>query len=79
MPSVPATAPTAATPTLASKLLYSRKEAAFLLSISTRSLDYIIAAGRLATRRIGGRILVPSGDLIRFAGRNHTGVLEGAQ
>ena len=37
------------------KLLVSRDEAAQLLSISQRGLDYLIANRRLPTRRIGGR------------------------
>src|ERR1017187_3065716 len=37
------------------RLLYSRKECAYQLSLSMRALDYLIAAGRLRTRKIGGR------------------------
>jgi excisionase family DNA binding protein len=54
-------------PVLLPRLLYSRKEAAYQLSISTRSLDYLIAEGRLNTRKIGGRILVPHDELLRFS------------
>jgi excisionase family DNA binding protein len=53
------------------KLLVSREEAAQLLSISQRGLDYLIAAGRLPTRRIGGRVLVPVSDLRRYARGDH--------
>jgi excisionase family DNA binding protein len=49
------------------RLLYSRKEAAYQLSISTRSIDYLIAEGRLNTRKIGGRILIPHDELVRFS------------
>lgn len=49
------------------RLFYSRKEAAYLLSISVRSLDYLIAEGRLHTRKIGAKILVPHDELLRFA------------
>jgi hypothetical protein len=49
------------------RLLYSRKESAYQLSLSIRAVDYLIAAGRLKTRRIGGRILVAHDELIRFA------------
>ena len=38
-----------------SKILASREEAAQMLSISQRALDYLIATRRLPTRRIGGR------------------------
>lgn len=48
-------------------LLYSRKEAAHLLSISLRSVDYMIAAGKLRTRKIGTRILIPASAVHRMA------------
>jgi len=44
--------------TSAHRLLYDRKEAARQLSISVRSLDYLIAAGKFETRRIGKKVLV---------------------
>jgi hypothetical protein len=49
------------------RLLYSRKESVYQLSLSIRAVDYLIASGRLKTRRIGGRILVAHDELIRFA------------
>jgi hypothetical protein len=42
-----------------SKILASREEAAQMLSISQRALDYLIATRRLPTRRIGGRFSSP--------------------
>jgi len=53
------------------RLLYDRKTAARLLSISVRSLDYIIAAKGLETRRIGRKVLVTRASLIRYAAGNH--------
>jgi len=53
------------------KLLVSRGEAAQLLSISQRGLDYLIANRKLPIRRIGGRVLVPVADLRRYAGGDH--------
>lgn len=53
------------------RLLYSRNEAARQLSISVRSLDYLIAGKRLGTRRIGSKILIPHGELVRFALADH--------
>ena len=53
------------------KLLLSRQEAAALLSISQRSLDYLIANKILTTRRIGSRVLIPAQDLQRFARADH--------
>ena len=53
------------------RLLYDRKTAAQMLSISVRSLDYIIAAKGLETRRIGRKVLVTHGSLVRYAAGNH--------
>jgi len=53
------------------KLLLSRREAAALLSISQRSLDYLIAENILPVRRIGSRVLIPSDVLQRFARMDH--------
>jgi len=54
-----------------SRLLYDRKEAARQLSISVRSLDYILAARQLDTRRIGRKVLVTHASLVRYASANH--------
>jgi excisionase family DNA binding protein len=53
------------------KLLVSRTEAAQLLSISQRGLDYLIANRRLPTRRIGGRVLIPVAELRKYACGDH--------
>lgn len=55
------------------RLLYDRKLAARQLSISVRALDYLIAARKLDTRRIGKKVLVPHAELVRFARANHFG------
>jgi excisionase family DNA binding protein len=52
-------------------LLVSRGEAAQLLSISQRGLDYLIANRRLPTRRIGGRVLIPVADLRKYVRGDH--------
>jgi hypothetical protein len=54
-----------------SRLLYDRKEAARQLSISVRSLDYLIAGKQLDTRRIGRKVLVTHASLVRYASANH--------
>lgn len=59
------------------KLLLSRQEAAARLSISQRSLDYLVATKALSVRRIGSRVLVALQDLQRFAGADHPGKLAG--
>ena len=56
---------------MSDRLLYDRKEAARQLSISVRSLDYIIAAKGLDTRRIGRKVLVTHASLIQYAKGNH--------
>jgi excisionase family DNA binding protein len=53
------------------RLLYTRKEAARQLSISVRSLDYLIATKQLATRRLGKRVMIPHSELVRFARAHH--------
>jgi hypothetical protein len=44
-----------------------------MLSVSIRSLDYLIANKQLATRRIGKKVLVPHGELARYARGDHYG------
>ena len=53
------------------KILVSREDAAQLLSISQRGLDYLVASGRLPTRRIGGRVLIPVEELRKYARCDH--------
>jgi hypothetical protein len=55
-----------------SRILYDRKTAAAQLSISVRSLDYLIQQQHIATRRIGKKVLVHHTELSRFARGNHT-------
>lgn len=52
---------------LAIPLLVTRKEAARLLSLSVRVIDYERAAGNLASVRHGKKILIPTDELRRFA------------
>jgi excisionase family DNA binding protein len=63
--------PQRVTVALEDKLLVSREEAAQLLSISQRGLDYLVASKRLPTRRIGGRVLIPVADLRKYARCDH--------
>ena len=49
------------------KLLYSRRDTAEALSLSIRSIDYLITTGRLTARRVGGKILIPASAVRRFA------------
>jgi excisionase family DNA binding protein len=53
------------------RLLIDRRTAAQYLSISQRSLDYLLAHGELHTRRIGSRVLIPLSELQRYARTDH--------
>lgn len=53
------------------KFLFSRREGALSLGISTRSIDYLIAGKKLDTRRIGSKVLITRESLRRFAAGNH--------
>jgi excisionase family DNA binding protein len=59
------------------KVLVSRQEAAALLSISQRALDYLIANKLLSVRRIGSRVLIPVSSLQQFARADHPQRLAG--
>jgi len=53
------------------KLLVGRTEAAGMLSISCRALDYLVANKQLLIRRIGTRVLIPVSELRRFSRSDH--------
>ena len=59
------------------KLLVGRSEAAQMLSISERALDYLVANKQLSVRRIGTRVLIAVSDLKRFTKGDHPGRLAG--
>lgn len=52
----------------ANRLLFSRRETALLLTLSERSIDYLIANGSLASVRKGRRRLISRDALECFAG-----------
>jgi excisionase family DNA binding protein len=56
---------------LEQRLLVNRRNAAQFLSISQRSLDYLLANGDLNVRRIGTRVLIPISELQRYARVDH--------
>jgi excisionase family DNA binding protein len=64
-------APAAVTVNSKDKLLVSQDEAAQLLSISRRSVEYLVATKKLSTRRIGTRALIPIEEVRRFARSDH--------
>jgi hypothetical protein len=53
------------------KLLIGRREAADMLSISRRALDYLVANKQLTARHIGARVLISVADLRRFSRADH--------
>jgi excisionase family DNA binding protein len=55
----------------------SRREAADSLRISLRTLDYLLAQGKLRGRRIGRRIVIPRVEIQRLL-RHDTPVVHGA-
>lgn len=60
------------------KILYDRKSAAYALSISIRSLDYLVANKKLGFRRIGRKVLIPAAELRQYASGNHCSPVRGA-
>ena len=54
-----------------SKILVSREEAAQLLSMSVRGIDYLLATRRLPFGKIGGRVLIPVAELRKYAQGDH--------
>ena len=56
------------------KILYTKREAAQLLSISLRSLDYLIVSQQLQTRRIGRRVLLHRDSIEQFARVDHVSI-----
>src|ERR1700733_8309420 len=49
------------------KLLYSKQGAAEALSLSVRSIDYLITTRRLPMRRVGAKVMMPANAVRRFA------------
>lgn len=50
--------------------VYTRREAAEALRISLRTLDTLLAQGKLRSRRIGRRVLVPQSELEKLLRRD---------
>ena len=57
------------------KILVTRAEAARALGLSLRAIDYLLAGGKLATRKVGRRRLIPRSELERFARRDHESIV----
>ena len=54
------------------KLLFNRKEAASLLSVSVQSLDKLVHRGELRCVRVGKRLLIPPDSLQDFTRKKGT-------
>jgi excisionase family DNA binding protein len=53
------------------KLLFSRKEAAYSLGLSLRSISTLLKNGQLKYRRVGSKVLIPHESLVRFSKSDH--------
>jgi excisionase family DNA binding protein len=53
-----------------SRLLYTREEAARLLSVSVRTLDRLIGTKEITARRIGRSVRVPHVELMKLSRRD---------
>jgi excisionase family DNA binding protein len=58
------------------KVLYTKREAAQLLSLSLRSLDYLIVSQQLPARRVGRRVLIHRDTIEQFASIDHKSIHE---
>jgi excisionase family DNA binding protein len=53
------------------QLLFNKKEAAAMLGLSVRSVDYLLASRELEYRKIGRKILIPKAAIVGFARHDH--------
>ncbi|MBB5066174.1 hypothetical protein [Granulicella mallensis] len=56
-------------------LLVTREDCAIMLSLSVRSIDYLIADKRLKTRRHGGSVRIPMSEVQRIARMDFIGTI----
>lgn len=52
------------------RLLYDRKTAAGMLSISVKTLDRLLGTKQLVARRIGRKVLIPHAELAKISKRD---------
>jgi excisionase family DNA binding protein len=60
-----------ASSTESTKLMYSKLEAAELLSLSVRTIENLIGNRELTVRRVGKRVLISYESLLRFIRQDH--------
>jgi excisionase family DNA binding protein len=58
----------------APRMLYTRREAAELLSLCVNTVDILISRGMLGSRKMGRKRLIPHAALAAFAQKNHTSI-----
>jgi len=58
------------------KILYTKREAARLLSLSVRSIDYLITSCEIASRRVGPRVLIHRYAIECVARQDHFAIRE---
>jgi excisionase family DNA binding protein len=59
-------------PIPASKLAYTKADAAKMLSLSLRSIDNLIALKELTVRRVGRRVIIPATSITAFLRLDHS-------
>jgi excisionase family DNA binding protein len=57
-------------------LAFSRREAADALRVSLRTLDYLLAQGKVRGRRIGRRVVIPKAEVEKLL-RQDTPIVQG--
>lgn len=53
-------------------MLYTRREAAELLSLSVSTVQMLVSRGMLGSRKMGHKRLIPHASLVAFAQKNLT-------
>jgi len=60
-------------------LAFNRREAADALRVSLRTLDYLLAQGKLHGRRIGRRVIIPKAEVEKLLRQDLPEVEVGSQ
>ena len=59
---------------LGQQLLYTRRQAAIILAVSTSSIDILINRGELRIRRWGSKRLIPHEELVRVSKKDFSSI-----
>jgi excisionase family DNA binding protein len=63
---------------LTDPIAFSRREAADALRVSLRTIDYLLAQGKLRGRRIGRRVVIPRAEVEKLL-RQDTPIVQGIE